>query len=322
MVEKSLAALSAAVLLGLTLTPAQAAATQAATHMVALGDSYGSGVGGNDYRQGTQDTCWRSLNSPSEEVVRQLKNAGFDVAFDNVTCSGATINDVRQPYHGAVQLNALRTETRLVFLTIGGNDIGMVELLKKCLAPNDSCAGAPAQAAKNKLAGMAVNLIRLLGEIKARSPRAKIVLLGYGQPIASGPNAPGTPGVDLDLICAPQYFSADERRDGGRLLADLDLMLRLTAKGAELGGIAVTFISPYDSSWPLDTRLDPKFQGRSVCDTTTARQFYRGFDAVESPPPPFGSGDAAGHAAVLHMNRRGYAALANLIITEAPALAH
>jgi lysophospholipase L1-like esterase len=314
-VKSKFAAFFAALLMGLMLvTPAQASAAQAAAHIVALGDSYGAGTGAGDYEPGTEDTCWRSAHSVAEEVVGQLTAEGFPVDFDNVACAGATIDDLRRPYHGVVQLNALRRDTLLVFLTIGGNDIGFGDVVSQCLAPNASCTNGAIEGARSKLLGMGKNLHKLLKQIKARSPQAKIVLLGYGQPMTAGPNAAGVPNEYLDPICAPQYFDQNERREGARLSADLDLTLRLTVVAAQYtDGVEATFISPYDYS--RVGGLDSRFAGHSLCEAPVPQQFYRGFD-VFAPPPV---GDAAGQSAVLHMNRAGYELLAELVITEAPS---
>ncbi len=294
----------------LSLTLPVQASTPGSMRVVALGDSYGSGVGANDYRVGTEGACWRSSNSPSEAVVRRLRADGLTVAFTNVTCSGAVIDDLYRSYRGAVQLDALRPDTDLVILTIGGNDIGFAPLVAQCLQGN--CAGTPTNLAIARLPWMAQKQSKLLHEIKVRSPRAKIVQLGYGRPMTPGPNGPGTPGVELDPICAPQYFSPEERQDGARLSADLDLTLRLVVGSARLSGVPVTFVSPYDKNW-WNRQLGPRFTGHSLCEAVLPGQFYRGFDALA--PLPYG--DAAGQTAILHMNKVGYEQLAQLALAEA-----
>lgn len=306
--KRLIAALVAA---GLCLALALPAQASAPMRVVALGDSYGSGVGANDYQVATEGTCWRSLNSTSEVVVRKLRAAGRNVAFTNVTCSGATIDDLRRSYHDSVQLDALRPDTTLVLLTIGGNDIGFGPHVTLCL--NGNCAGLPAALAMAKLPRMAQNQAKLIDEIKARSPHAKIVQLGYGRPMSAGPNAPGIPGAALDPICAPQYFTTEERQDGGRLSAGLDLTLRLAVERAKWRGVDIDFISPYDSNGWWAARLDPRFVGRSLCESAVPDQFYRGFDALA--PPPYG--DAAGQTAILHMNQAGYQVLAQMVLTKA-----
>jgi hypothetical protein len=121
----------------------------------------------------------------------------------------------------------------------------------------------------------------------------------------------------MDPICGPEFFAPDERQQGARLSADLDLTLRSTAWLASKVGVQVSFVSPYDASLPWDTRFDPQFAGRSLCATTLPNDYYRGLIA-KAPAPPFGPGDLAGDSAVLHMNANGYTAMAWEIITEAP----
>lgn len=297
--------------------PVYASAQEAPAHVVNLGDSFASGVGADSYRQGTEGNCYRSIYSTGEQVVAQLKNAGFDVNFTNVACSGATVNDLRKPYYNTVQLDALRTDTRLVFLSVGGNDIGISKYVNQCL--NGDCAGSATLATMLKLPAMQANLSLLLSQIQTRSPEARIVLLGYGQPMTAGANAPGTPRVELDPICSAEYLSPNERRDGAQLTAALDLTLRTTAKTARQRGLDVTYITPYKSSLPWNIELDEAFKGKSVCDTTMDQQIYRGFDALAPQP----LGDAAGQGAILHGAHRTdsvsfYGQMATKVILEAP----
>jgi hypothetical protein len=72
------------------------------------------------------------------------------------------------------------------------------------------CSGAVSDAEIAELPGMGQNVAALVGDIKARSPRAKIVMTGYGSMLTAGANAPG---VSLDQICEPGFFSSQERVD-------------------------------------------------------------------------------------------------------------
>lgn len=90
-----------------TAAPAAAAGVTPSFDVVALGDSYGSGTGAGDYEPGTEQTCYRSRNSSSTILVEQLRLRGTNVRFTNVMCSGAAIQDLRQPFKGS-----LRNSTR------------------------------------------------------------------------------------------------------------------------------------------------------------------------------------------------------------------
>ena len=270
--------------------PAQAATKT--LNVVALGDSYGSGTGAGDYLDGTgvANGCWRSANSYSETLVSRLRDAGAQVAFSNVTCSGAATADLSQSFKGEPpQLDALTANTHVVFLSIGTNDIDYAAYGGLCVVAD--CSGAATQAELAKLPGMGQNVAALLGEIKARSPRAKIVMTGYGSQLTAGDNAPDVP---LDPICGPGFFTAQERVDGNQVASGLDTTLRQTARQA-----GVTYVSPY-----LRTgAIHPAFAGHSLCEST--EPYYRGFDALAP--------GQEGQEAVLHLNATGQTALADLV---------
>lgn len=274
-----------------------AAPAQAGTslNVVALGDSYGSGTGAGDYLDGTgvPNGCWRSANSYSETLVARARSLGLPVSFSNVTCSGASTADLRQTFKGQPpQLDALRRDTHVVFLSVGTSDIGFADYGLLCIAAD--CSGAPSQAEIAELPGMGQNVAALLREIKARSPWAKIVMTGYGSQLTAGENAQGVP---LDPLCDPGFFSSQERIDGNQVARALDATLRQTAREAR-----VRYVSPFKDS----VELHPSFAGRSLCEGT--EPYYRGFDALAP--------GQEGPEAVVHLNAAGQAALADLVLSK------
>ncbi|MER5647902.1 SGNH/GDSL hydrolase family protein [Streptosporangium sp. NPDC002524] len=270
--------------------------------VVALGDSYASGTGAGDYEPGTEGTCYRSRNSASTILVEELRRRGTTVRFTNVTCSGAAVQDLRQPFKGEPpQLGALRRDTDLVTLNIGGNDIDFAGYGGVCVQAD--CTGAPTTAILDRLPALKRSLSGLLTEIKRRSPRARIVLTGYGRAVTRGQNATGVP---LDPICDAGVLTPEERVAGAKVSGALDATLSRTARAARARGIDVRFVGPHLNS----TTLRPEFAGHSLCESTTP--FYRGFDALA----PGQEGDVA----VLHLSRQGHAALATLIQRKVPIL--
>ncbi|GAA4202317.1 SGNH/GDSL hydrolase family protein [Streptosporangium oxazolinicum] len=288
---------------GMTAAPAAVAAgVTPSFDVVALGDSYGSGTGAGDYEPGTERTCYRSRNSSSTILVEQLRRRGANVRFTNVTCSGATVQDLRQPFKGEPpQLDALRRNTDLVTLSIGGNDIGFAGYGNLCVQTD--CTGAPTTAILDRVPALKRPLSGLLSEIRRRSPHAQIVMTGYGRAVTRGQNATG---VQLDPICDAGVFSAEERLAGARVSGTLDATLSRTARAARARGVDVRFVSPHRSS----TTLHPEFAGHSLCESATP--FYRGFDALAP--------GQEGGAAVLHLSSQGHAALAALIQRKIPIL--
>jgi hypothetical protein len=282
---------------------ASQATTRAPLNIVALGDSYGSGTGAGDYQAGTEGSCWRSANSASEVIAKELRQSGREVTLTNVTCSGAPITAMSQEFKGQPpQLQALRPNTNVVMLSVGATDIDFSGYGGLCLQAD--CTGAPTTATLAKLPSMGTNLAKLLVEIKQRSPRAQIVLTGYGEQLTKRENATG---VQLDPVCGPQVATAAERAAGHTVMIGLDTTLRTAALAARTRHVNVRFVSPYKKPGVLESA----FRNHSLCES--GAPYYRGFDALAE--------GQEGQDAVFHLNANGQAALAGLVQRQVPVLA-
>jgi lysophospholipase L1-like esterase len=158
--------------------PAQAAARTGGDY-VALGDSYASGVGDltTPYLPESGD-CKRSPNN----YPRTYAGYHTDVTLKDMTCSGATVADVR-----AKQLDALSSRTELVSITVGGNDAGFVNAATACLTgTDDDCKFATDLGAYYSRTKLTEDLTSLYKEIKAKAPNARIISLTYPQVIDQG----------------------------------------------------------------------------------------------------------------------------------------
>jgi lysophospholipase L1-like esterase len=157
---------------------------------VALGDSAADGP--LIPHQDPALWCLRSdRNYP--QVAAQLLGA----KLTDVTCSGATTDHFAGRQFGFVapQYDALKPSTDLVSITIGGNDVGLVQTALSCinLLPEPvglSCrdrltAGGTDQVAAD-IAKWAPEFGAALDEVKLRAPRAKIFVTGYGTYIRPG----------------------------------------------------------------------------------------------------------------------------------------
>lgn len=154
-----------------------------ATRYVALGDSYTSGPA---IPTQVDANCARSdHNYPS------LVAAADSVAdFTDVSCGGATTVEMWKPQGtNGPQLDALNHDTTLVTLQIGGNDIGFGSIIATCAgltATNplgSPCkdhfgAGGVDQLTLNVLK-TAPKVSEVLRAIHQRSPRARVVVVGY-----------------------------------------------------------------------------------------------------------------------------------------------
>jgi len=162
----ALAAVTAATAaLSLLLTAAPASA---AVNYVALGDSYASGLGAGSYSGGS---CDRSANA----YPRLWANANHPASFAFVACSGATTTDVINN-----QISALSSATTLVSVTIGGNDVGFSNVMITCvLGSTSDCVNAVNQAEAEARSQLPGALNTLFGDISARAPGARVVVIGY-----------------------------------------------------------------------------------------------------------------------------------------------
>ncbi|WP_055585170.1 SGNH/GDSL hydrolase family protein [Peterkaempfera griseoplana] len=142
----------------------------AAVRYAALGDSYSAGVGAGGYLASSGD-CRRSTRS-----YPYLWNASHTPAsFAFAACSGATTDDVLER-----QLSALGPDTTLISITIGGNDAGFSEVMSTCVLDTQSACLSAVAGARSFISGaLPARLDATYAAIRAKAPRAHVVVLGY-----------------------------------------------------------------------------------------------------------------------------------------------
>jgi lysophospholipase L1-like esterase len=152
------------------LVTATAAHAAGEVNYVALGDSYSSGVGAGDYIS-SSGSCDRSTLAYPE----QWAGVNAPGSFVSVACSGATTADVLSS-----QVSALSASTKLVSITIGGNDAGFSSVMETCvLLPTRSCLNAVAAAESFIVTQLPGRLDQTLQTIAADAPNATVVVLDY-----------------------------------------------------------------------------------------------------------------------------------------------
>ncbi|MDX6685859.1 MAG: hypothetical protein QOF26_537 [Baekduia sp.] len=162
---RSVAPVLGALLLVLSLTGSAFAADK----YVALGDSYSAGNGANSTN--LDSGCNRNTYAYPYLVSQQRPNT----ALTFVACSGAVTGDV---ING--QVNSVTADTKLVTITIGGNDIGFTSLILAC-----TTLGCQSQidSSNAKIANeLPAKLNTTYAAIKARAPSATVVVVGYAKP--------------------------------------------------------------------------------------------------------------------------------------------
>jgi lysophospholipase L1-like esterase len=165
-----------------------AASTAAAERYVALGDSYSSGTGTRTYYD---TTCQRSVYAYPYLLSQQRANTQLVFA----ACSGAKTSNVLN-----TQVASLTSTTGIVTITVGGNDAGFSSVVTECAKPEwasvcDTRVASAQNYIRNTLPGQ---LNQVYGQIKTRSPSARVVVLGYPRLFM---------GVDCN---AGTYFDSDD----------------------------------------------------------------------------------------------------------------
>lgn len=145
---------------------------------VSMGSSYaaGPGIGAPDAASGG---CGRSLTNYARTLA-----ARRDLDLVDVACSGATTENILE--HGQfgypAQIDAVTSDTRLVTVLIGGNDINYVGDLFGFSCRSEGKAKCHVQDTaqlERRLAALPAKLDRVVAAVRARAPAARIVMVGY-----------------------------------------------------------------------------------------------------------------------------------------------
>ena len=178
------AATIAAAAAALTVGPASAATAPAPVRYVALGDSY-SAASGVLPIDPTAPQCLRSTRNFAHVIA-----GAIGAQLTDVTCGAAETSDYFSPqYPGmAPQLDAVKPNTQLVTMTIGGNDSGVfINSILQCGAAGLSTAGQGSPC-KDRYGSSFEDtirnttypsLVRTLKAVKAKAPHAKVAILSY-----------------------------------------------------------------------------------------------------------------------------------------------
>jgi lysophospholipase L1-like esterase len=183
----------AATVLALTATAAASAAgvasasgtTKAPLRYVALGDSYSAASGVLPLDPAAPASCLRSsLNYP------KVLASKISTRLTDVTCGAADTDDFFSSQNPGVpaQLEAVRKDTQLVTMTIGGNDSGVfINSILQCGAAGATTAGqgSPCKdkygsSFEDTIKGTTYpSLVKALKAVRAKAPKAKVGILSY-----------------------------------------------------------------------------------------------------------------------------------------------
>ena len=151
---------------------------------VAMGSSFAAGSGISPMRTGKMARCGQS-----EANYAALLATRLGLELDDRSCGGATTENVLAPWNGQpAQIDALTPDTRLVTITIGGNDLNYV---------GDVFAASCHKGDSFKINGMSIgclpmrwpsdtdyakleaNLREIAKQAALRAPQARLVFIQY-----------------------------------------------------------------------------------------------------------------------------------------------
>jgi lysophospholipase L1-like esterase len=207
--------------------------------IVALGDSYTAGALLPADLTASPLGCLRST-----KAYPVLVAAALDASLTDAACESAGVQDMTAAEQTNLgtnppQLTALAPDDSLVLLTLSGDDIGFMNVLKECMKLSFTDPwGSPCEAhytsgGTDQLAALvkaeAPKIAAVLADIAERAPEARIVVVGYPDMFPlSGGCWPVVPITDGDIA----YLRGIELQ--------LNAMLAAAAKAAD-----DTFVDTY-----------------------------------------------------------------------------
>ena len=221
---------------------AAAARAEAAGVYVALGDSYTSGPLIPNPK-GDPIDCGQSDRNYPTLTARAIAPS----VFVDVSCGSAQTRHMTEPQDelplggtNPPQFNGLRRDAELVTLGIGGNDMGFGGIVNKCVELGFQSAGMGKPCTDHYTAGgrdqiaerlrdvVAPRLARVIDQVHARTARARLLVVGYPDPLPEPPGCypalPVSPG-DLPYLHAVARRLSETVRvaavDGGAEFVDL-----------------------------------------------------------------------------------------------------
>jgi len=189
---------------------------QPGSKYVALGSSFAAGAAIGPIKPGTPARCGRTVNNYATLLADALQ-----LALDDQSCGGATTANILEPWAELpAQMDAVDASTRLVTITIGGNDLNYVgNLFMASCAPGEIIEAGqfkvpcvkPTWPTEQTYTSLEDALNRVARDVRERAPQARLVFVQY---VSLVPDAP-CPRANMPM----EY--ASENRTIGRRLAEI-----------------------------------------------------------------------------------------------------
>lgn len=199
--------------------------------VVALGDSFISGEGADEFFEGTNltgvNTCRRAPTAYPVAIVTERGVVDVPDRLDFLACSGAKTDGIDAQLDELVfDLGDPDEDIAFVLLSVGGNDALFGTIGRACLLPVDCTVLEPAMF--DNLAGVEAALDDLYAHLKDRLGSVPVVVVPYPDPLASN-------------RCDDSTFSAAEHEFLHRFAVSLDARV---ARAAARAGFPVVDTMP------------------------------------------------------------------------------
>jgi len=188
---------------------AEAEESLAGERYVAIGSSYAAGPLLPPAKPGAPARCGQSLNNYPTLVAER-----FGMVLVDRSCSGAKTEHVLGPWGDIpAQIASVNADTRLVTVTIGGNDLSYIGNLFSATCQYRAKQAPPEAKLKPcgpvhvpteaEYAAVEAQLLKIAKTIRERAPRARLVLVQYLTPLpAEGVSCAATPvsAADAEIV--------------------------------------------------------------------------------------------------------------------------
>ena len=248
------------------------AAIAPGSHYVALGSSYAAGAGNPPLASDRPARCGASQVTYSRLLAQRLH-----LTLTDASCGGAVTANVLEAWNELpAQVDAVTPDTRLVTLTVGGNDLNYMGLMfaascRAGLRDPRLPVGAPCptvpEPSTADYARVEGQIAAIVNAVHTRAPQARVVLVQYVALVGAEP-------------CADTPLLADDAATARRVAEGL---AQATARAAAATGADVL-------------QIDTVSQGHTPCSAQPwSRGLSRGYDASQGAP---WHPTPAGHAAI------------------------
>ena len=152
---------------------------------VALGSSFAAGAGLGPLEERSPLLCARSVNGYPQQLARMLK-----VSIVDMSCGGAKAKHLLRggQFFQGPQIRTIGSQTRLVTVTVGGNDILYIGDLSLLAARHSDTVwgwlvrrfwSGPKPVEARDWARLEGELLATMRAIRAKAPKARVVVVTY-----------------------------------------------------------------------------------------------------------------------------------------------